>query len=44
MLEKFSAARDIPQNPDMVIVKVEPISGYFLDYAKGFTHRDEVKF
>ena len=44
MLEKFPAARDIPQNPDMVIIKITPKSGYFLDYTKGFTHRDEVNF
>ncbi len=43
-VEKFSAAADLPPDPGMVLIKVEPISGYFLNYTKGFGHRDEVKF
>jgi general stress protein 26 len=42
-LEKFPAAKDLPQSPDMVIFKIIPSCGYFIDYSKGFTHRDEIK-
>ena len=43
-LEKFPAAANLPQNPDKIMIKIKPVSGYFLDYTKGFTHRDEVRF
>ncbi len=41
---KFPAVASFPQNPDMIMVKVEPVAGFFLDYAKGFAHRDEACF
>ncbi|MDA8077433.1 MAG: pyridoxamine 5'-phosphate oxidase family protein [Nitrospiraceae bacterium] len=43
-LGKFPAVASFPQNPDMIMVKVEPVAGFFLDYLKGFAHRDEVAF
>jgi nitroimidazol reductase NimA-like FMN-containing flavoprotein (pyridoxamine 5'-phosphate oxidase superfamily) len=43
-LKKFPQVALFPPNPDMILVKVEPAAGFFLDYSKGFTHRDEVKF
>ncbi len=44
IIGKFPAVADFPPNPDMVFVRIEPIAGFFLDYNKGFAHRDEVKF
>ncbi|MGE5300246.1 MAG: pyridoxamine 5'-phosphate oxidase family protein [Acidobacteriota bacterium] len=44
IIGKFPAVADFPPNPDMIFVRIEPIAGFFLDYNKGFAHRDEVKF
>jgi len=41
---KFPFVADFPPNPDMVLVRIEPLAGFFLDYTKGFAHRDEVRF
>jgi general stress protein 26 len=41
---KFPAVGDLPKDPDMIFVRIEPIAGFFLDYRKGFAHRDEVRF
>ena len=41
---KYPFVADFPPNPEMVFVKVEPTRGFFLDYAKGFAHRDTVAF
>jgi len=43
-LKKFPQVASFPPNPDMVFVKIEPVAGFFLDYVKGFAHRDGVKF
>ena len=43
-VEKFPQAADFPPDPDMVLIKIESLRGYFLDYTKGFGHRDEVVF
>ena len=43
-LKKFPFVADFPPNPDMVFVKVEPVRGFFLDYTKGFTHREDTAF
>lgn len=40
-LKKFPAAAQIPPNPDMIFIKITPVAGFFLDYTKGFAHRDE---
>ncbi|MDA8239865.1 MAG: pyridoxamine 5'-phosphate oxidase family protein [Nitrospiraceae bacterium] len=44
IIRKFPAVADFPPNPDMIFVRIEPVAGFFLDYNKGFAHRDEVKF
>ncbi len=44
LVGKFPALAGFPPNPDMVFVRIEPVAGFFLDYRKGFTHRDEVRF
>lgn len=43
-LNKFPAVASFPPNPDMILVKIDPVAGFFLDYAKGFAHRDEARF
>lgn len=43
-LKKFPFVGDLPPNPEMVFVKIEPVRGFFLDYTKGFAHRDEIEF
>jgi uncharacterized protein YhbP (UPF0306 family) len=43
-IAKFPFVAQFPPNPDMVFVKIEPAEGSFLDYTKGFTHRDAVVF
>ena len=41
---KFPIVKTFPPNPDWVFVKLAPSAGFFLDYTKGFTHRDKVEF
>ena len=43
-LERFPFVADFPPNPDLIFIKVEPCVAYFLDYEKGFTHRDRVTY
>ncbi|MBP2029484.1 general stress protein 26 [Methanohalophilus levihalophilus] len=44
MIEKFPFMKDMPQTPDSVVFRVDPVEGYYLDYSKGFTHRDMVTY
>jgi general stress protein 26 len=44
LIEKFPLLAGLPRNPDMIIMKVEPVAGFLLDYWKEFAHRDEVMF
>lgn len=41
-IEKFPFIVGFPQSFDVVFVKIEPVAGFFLDYAKGFAHKDRV--
>jgi general stress protein 26 len=43
-IKKFPFIASFPPNPDLVFIKVEPIEGFFLDYTKGFAHKDKVTF
>jgi len=43
-IAKFPFVAQFPPNPEMVFVKIVPTEGSFLDYTKGFTHRDTVGF
>lgn len=43
-IAKFPFVANFPPNPDLIFVKVDPVTGYYLDYTKGFTHTDVVKF
>ncbi|MEA1985673.1 MAG: pyridoxamine 5'-phosphate oxidase family protein [Euryarchaeota archaeon] len=44
MYGKYSFSKDLPETPDSVVFRVDPIEGYYLDYSKGFTHRDMVTY
>jgi uncharacterized protein YhbP (UPF0306 family) len=43
-VKKFPIVAGFPQNPDWVYVRIEPTTGFFLDYAKGFAHKDHLDF
>ncbi len=38
--QKFPQMADIPVTEDSIFVKIEPKTGHFIDYTKGFAHRD----
>ena len=44
MAEKFPFVKDMPADPDFVMIKVEPLEAYYLDYTKGFGHRDQINY
>jgi len=44
MIKKFPHMARTPPELDLVFVRVEPGEGYFLDYTRGFTHRDKIEF
>jgi len=44
LLKKFPDMAKMPPELDPVFVKVDPGEGYFLDYTRGFTHRDKIEF
>jgi general stress protein 26 len=43
-MAKYPFVANFPPNPDLIFIKIEPVTGYFLDYTKGFTHTDVVTF
>jgi nitroimidazol reductase NimA-like FMN-containing flavoprotein (pyridoxamine 5'-phosphate oxidase superfamily) len=44
LVKKFPGMAKMPPELDLVFVRIDPREGYFLDYTKGFTHRDKVVF
>ena len=44
MAHKFPGLENMPPNPDLVIFKIEPTRGYFLDNTVSFGHRDLMNF
>lgn len=44
MAQKFPGLEEMPPNPDLVIFKIDPTIGYFLDNSVAFGHRDMVEF
>ena len=44
LTEKYPQMNNLPENLDLVIFKVSPDEGYFLDYTKGFLRRNKVVF
>jgi nitroimidazol reductase NimA-like FMN-containing flavoprotein (pyridoxamine 5'-phosphate oxidase superfamily) len=44
MAQKFPDLEKIPANPDLMIFKIEPARGYFLDNSIAFGHRYRAEF
>ena len=44
IMKKFPQFANMGPNADVVFFKVKPSNGFFIDYSKGFGHRDEVTF
>ena len=44
MAQKYADMEEMEPYPDLVIVKIEPTRGYFLDNTRAFGHRDMVGF
>ena len=44
MAQKFPGMEKMEPNPDLVIFRVEPTRGYFLDNTVAFGHRDMAEF
>jgi nitroimidazol reductase NimA-like FMN-containing flavoprotein (pyridoxamine 5'-phosphate oxidase superfamily) len=42
--EKFPGIAEMPANPDLVIFRIEPSTGYYLDNTVTFGHREKVTF
>jgi general stress protein 26 len=42
MVAKFPIAADMPPDPDIVMIKIEPELVYYLDYSIEFGHRESV--
>ncbi len=42
LFKKYPQMGVLPNNLDLVIIKVTPNEGYFLDYPKGFLQRNKV--
>jgi len=41
---KFGGGMPFPPTDMHIVVKVEPVRAYYLDYAKGFGHKDLVEY
>ncbi|MGV8078134.1 MAG: pyridoxamine 5'-phosphate oxidase family protein [Methanosarcina sp.] len=44
MAAKFPIAADMPPDPEIVMIKIEPEVVYYLDYSVEFGHREKVDF
>ena len=44
MTQKFPVMKDMAPDPDLVIFKVAPVKGYFLDNTHAFGHRSAAEF
>jgi nitroimidazol reductase NimA-like FMN-containing flavoprotein (pyridoxamine 5'-phosphate oxidase superfamily) len=44
LVKKFPEFAAIGPHPVVVIFKIEPTEGWFIDYSKGVGHRDKVRF
>ena len=42
MAAKFPVAADMPPDPDIIMIKIEPEVIYYLDYSIKFGHREQV--
>lgn len=43
LVRKFPHMTKMPPEVEGALVRVEPTFGYFLDFTKGFTHRDRIE-
>ena len=43
-LKKFPFAKNLPEDIEMIFIKIEPVAGFFLDYTKGFAHKERAVF
>jgi len=43
-ISKFPFVAGFPPDPNLIFVRIEPVKGSFLDYAKGFGYTDTVTF
>lgn len=41
---KFGGGMDFPPSEMHIVIKVEPVRAYFLNYSKGFAHKDLVEY
>ncbi|WP_406657459.1 pyridoxamine 5'-phosphate oxidase family protein [Methanolobus sp. ZRKC2] len=41
MMDKYPSMSEMPATEEYILFKVEPVKAYYLDYTKGFNHRDE---
>ena len=44
IITKFPMVANMPQDKNVVLVKLEPIECDYLDYSKGFGHSDKIKY
>jgi len=43
-MKKFPQFANMDPNPNVVLFQVKSSKGFFINYSKGFGHRDEVTF
>lgn len=41
MMDKYPFMSNMPGTEEYLLFKVDPVKAYYLDYTKGFSHRDE---
>jgi hypothetical protein len=41
---KFPTMTHLVAQPESIVIKIMPKACYFMDYAKGFSYRDQVKY
>jgi nitroimidazol reductase NimA-like FMN-containing flavoprotein (pyridoxamine 5'-phosphate oxidase superfamily) len=44
LVKKFKQYSTLPPNRDIVIIKIEPVEGYYLDNSVRFGHRERITF
>ena len=43
MVAKFPVVADMPPDPEIIMIKIEPETVYYLDYSIEFGHRDRIE-
>ena len=44
IVRNFPHFANMDPNPDIIFLKIEPVEGFFIDYTKGFAHKDKVMY